>query len=304
MAIHGRGMKWIGALALLLGGGVLVFHPSRPLYLTHRQTDISAPDGIVLSGTLTRSRWLRRPLPALVIVHGSGPLTRRHLTGDIRRLAQMGFAVLAYDKRGAGASGGVYAPNLAGSPDSMLRILAADAAEVLEHLRFQDGVDEHRVGFFGASQAGWIIPLAATLLDPPPRFHVILSGPAVPTGVEHFYSMMTGDGTRVPQVSDAGEIRRRLAAYSGNPGFDPLPFLADTPVPTLWLLGDRDQSVPTFASARVLDSLAQAGQRAHTVIRYPDAGHDLRDVETGKPVPLWQDIQEWMRTVAVFPVFE
>ena len=69
-------------------------------------------------------------------------------------------------------------------------------------------VDATRIGFFGASQAGWIIPLAAELTRTRPRFHVILSGNAVSTGVEQYYSDLTGDGTRAPQLADRAEIER------------------------------------------------------------------------------------------------
>jgi hypothetical protein len=62
----------------------------------------------------------------------------------------------------------------------------------------------------------------------------------------------------------------------------------------LWLLGDRDESVPTFATVRVLDSLRASGNDRHSVIRYATANHALRDVATGKPAPVWDDIRTWL----------
>ena len=150
------------------------------------------------------------------------------------------------------------------------------------------------VGFFGASQAGRVIPLAAELTRRKPRFHVILSGPAVSTGVEQYYSDLTGDGNRAPQVSDRAEVERLTLSFSGRQWFDPLPLLSTSRIPTLWLLGARDLSVPTFASARTLDSLRATGNDSHTVIMYPNADHGLRDVETGAPVPLFDDMMRWM----------
>ncbi len=96
----------------------------------------------------------------------------------------------------------------------------------------------------------------------PPRFHILLASPAVPTGVEQYYSDLSGDGSRPPQVTDRRELEARVLAYAGRRGYDPLPVLARSTVPTLWLLGDRDLSVPTFASRRALDSLSQAVVRA------------------------------------------
>ena len=69
--------------------------------------------------------------------------------------------------------------------------------------------------------------------------------------------------------------------------------------PTLWLLGDRDESGPTVASVRVLDTIRAAGNDRHTVVRYATADHSLRDVSTGEPVPIWNDMMAWLRQVRI-----
>lgn len=279
----------------VLGSGLLVFHPSRPLYLQNRAVEVTRDNGVILRGTLSLPRWRRKPVPGIVLVHGSGPLTRSHVLGDARRLARLGFAVLSYDKRGAGASSGLYIPGRlwGDSAEAVLRGLAADAAAIMDRLATEPDVESKRVGFFGASQAGWIIPLAAELTHTRPRFNVILSGNAVPTGVEGYYSELTGDGMRAPQVADHAEIERLVLVFSGQLGFDPAPVLLASLTPTLWLLGDRDESGPTFASVRALDRIRAAGNDRHTVIRYPNANHALRDVGTGEAVPIWNDMMTW-----------
>jgi dienelactone hydrolase len=288
-------MKAVAVIvALVLGIGLVVFHPSRPLYMKQRAVEVSVDDGVTLRGTISKPRWKREPVPGLVLVHGSGPLTRAHVIGDTRQLVRLGFAVLAYDKRGAGASSGVYMRSSETPPDVLLRRLAADAAAMFDEFAADSGVDTTRVGFFGASQAGWIIPLAAELTRTRPRFHVILSGPAVSTGVEQYYSDLTGDGTREPQVADRAEIERLVLAFNGSPGFDPAPVLSASRTPTLWLLGDHDESGPTFASVRVLDTIRATGNDGHTIIRYPNANHALRDVATGEPVSVWNDMMTWL----------
>jgi dipeptidyl aminopeptidase/acylaminoacyl peptidase len=65
--------------------------------------------------------------------------------------------------------------------------------------------------------------------------------------------------------------------------------------PTLWLLGERDESVPTFASTRVLDAIRTAGNDNHTVFVYSGADHGLRDVDTEKPAPIFDDMMRWLR---------
>lgn len=296
--------KWLKvALALaavvVIAGG-LGFHPARPLYMRHQALDVVAPDGTLLSATLSLPRWRSKPRAGMVMVHGSGRLTRRHLIGDVRRLVWEGFAVLAYDKRGVGESGGEYPMNSnTGGAEATLRILAADAAAALKRLRQVPDIDPTTVGYFGASQASWIIPLATESLDPPPRFQIILSGAAVSTGVEQFYSDLTGDGHRPPTVADPKEIERLVNAFDGAHGYDPFPILSATRVPTLWLLGDQDQSVPVFATANVLNTLPSEAAAYHTVIRFPDAGHDLRNVSTGKPAPIWDEMFSWLRKTGV-----
>lgn len=286
------------ATAALLGLGmlVLVFHPSRPLYMRQRAVALVADDGVVLRGTLSQPRWRRPGVPGVVIVHGSGPLTRDDVRGDARALVRLGFAVLAYDKRGAGQSEGVFLRQWGDSAGAVLARLAADAAVALDSLRAAPGVDAARVGFFGASQAGWIIPLAAERTAARPRFHVLLASPAVSTGVEQHYSDLSGDGSRPAQVADRRVLEARVLAYRGPPGYDPIPVLARSQVPTLWLLGDRDQSVPTFASARILDSLALVGVSAHTVVRFPNADHFLRDADGGAQPPVFPEMMAWLRT--------
>ena len=295
--------KWlkvaVGFAAVVVMAGALGFHPTRPLYMRHQALDVVAPDGTVLSGTLSSPRWRSNPRAGMVLVHGSGRLTRRHLIGDVRRLVWEGFAVLAYDKRGGGESGGEYPRGGGAGAEATLRILAADAAAALERLRQVPDIDPATVGYFGASQASWIIPLATESLEPPPRFQIILSGAAVSTGVEQFYSDLTGDGNRPPAVADPKEIERLVSAFDGEPGYDPLPVLSATRVPTLWLLGDQDQSVPVFATANVLKTLPRDAAAYHTVIRFPDAGHDLRNVSTGKPAPVWDAVLSWLRKTGV-----
>jgi dienelactone hydrolase len=288
-------------VVLGLGIGVIVLHPARPLYIKQRAVEVTVDDGATLRGTISTPRWKRKLVPGVVVVHGSGPLAREHVRGDTRRLVRLGFAVLAYDKRGAGESSGLYLRSRDYPPDVLLRRLAADAAAMFDKLAADPHVDTTMLGFFGASQAGWIIPLAAELTRTRPRYHVILSGNAVSSGVEQYYSDLTGDGTRPPQVADRADIERLVLSFDGPPGFDPAPVLLASRTPTLWLLGELDESGPTFASVRVLDAIRASGNDRHAVIRYPNANHALRDITSGEPVPIWDDMMTWLRQIHVLP---
>jgi dienelactone hydrolase len=298
--MNSRFLKVVGLIVLLiLATGALVFHPKRPLYMQHRDLEVTVDDGTTLRGTVTIPRWSQKPVPGLVLVHGSGPLTRAHVLGDTRRLVRLGFAVLAYDKRGAGESSGEYLRGGGDAAEGLLRRLAADAAAMFDELAKNPEIDSTRVGFFGASQAGWVIPLAAERTRIRPRFNVILAGNAVSTGVEQYYSDLTSDGTGEPQVSDPAEIERRVLGFDGPPGFDPRPVLVASSTPTVWLFGDLDQSGPTFASVLVLDDIRAGGNDRHRIIRYPNANHALRDVDTGESAPIWDDMMHWLSDIGI-----
>ena len=83
--------------------------------------------------------------------------------------------------------------------------------------------------------------------------------------------------------------------FSGPDGFDPAPLLQALQVPTLWLLGERDESVPTFATVRAIESIRAFGNHSHTVIVYAEADHSLRSVRTGESAPLWDDMLSWLQ---------
>ena len=105
----------------------------------------------VLAGTLTLPAGAG-PHPAVVWVHGSGPTTRAYLPDLQALFLHHGVAVLAYDKRGIGASTGVY-PGASPTADA-IDVLARDAQAAARFLARQPGIDPRRVGLSGQSQAG------------------------------------------------------------------------------------------------------------------------------------------------------
>jgi len=112
------------------------------------------------------------PHPAVIIVHGDGPQTRSSTPGTGQILSifgDAGFAVFAWDKPGSGASTGEFEEGQ--TLRQRARILA-DAIAVLEE---HPDVDAERIGFWGISQAGWVMPLALELTDNV-AFMIVVSG--------------------------------------------------------------------------------------------------------------------------------
>ncbi|QUL36750.1 alpha/beta hydrolase [Erythrobacter sp. JK5] len=117
----------------------------------------AAADGTRLAGTIYHPKNPDQRLPATVLVHGSGPQDRDGYASIIAvladALAAQGRVVLAYDKRGSGASQG-------NGDAAGFDVLARDAASAMGYLRSRAEVDPKRVGLAGSSQAGWVVAKA------------------------------------------------------------------------------------------------------------------------------------------------
>jgi pimeloyl-ACP methyl ester carboxylesterase len=114
------------------------------------------------------------PHGAVVLVHGSGPQTRTstpttYSTVEIFRDA--GYAVLVWDKPGSGESTGEFSEEY--RQTERATILAAG----IEALTARDDIDRSRVGVWGLSEAGWVMPIALTMTDDI-GFMVVVSGGA------------------------------------------------------------------------------------------------------------------------------
>ena len=256
--------------------------------------------GARLAGTISLPEGARPPLPAVVLVHGSGRTTRDDQRFLRDRLLSMGVAVLAYDKRGVGESTGEYDNvGVRTSPERM-PLLGRDALAALRVLEGRPGFDSRRLGFVGVSQAGWIIPFASAAARPGEvRFAVIQSGPAGSVGQEYAYSEATGDGIRPHENLTLAQIDARVDAYSGPPGFDNMPSLRLDRTPLLWLLGEADESIPIRHTRRNLEALARDGVPI-TLRTYPGANHAL--MTPAGPAHYWDDVREWLQTQAIVPV--
>lgn len=104
-----------------------------------------------------------------ILIHGS------EMSSALRRnpmpylLAAQGIASFVYDKRGTGSSDGSYTQDF--------HLLATDARAALEEARRLAGDRILSKGYIGASQGGWVAPLAASQSDA--DFVVVLFGLAV-----------------------------------------------------------------------------------------------------------------------------
>ena len=233
------------------------------------------------------------PHPAAVVVHGSGRQTRSFGRSVAEQLLPLGVAVLAYDKRGVGASQGDYSGVGVSNSTAQLSTLADDALSGVEYLLGLPEIDPTRVGLFGVSQAGWIVPLAASRA-PGLAFTVLISGPTVSVGEEIYYSGLTGDDFGTPTDLDGEALSTRFRAFEGARGFDPRSTLTSLDVDGLWIFGSLDRSIPVPESIEILEELRNKG-RPFDFQLYRGANHGMVDLETGERVDYWPDVHEWLQ---------
>ncbi len=106
------------------------------------------------SGKDTCRAWLYRPergalpVPCIVMGHGLGGTREATLAPYAERFVGEGFAVLVFDYRGFGASGG--------EPRQVVSVPAQldDWQAAVERARSLDGVDASRIGLWGSSFSG------------------------------------------------------------------------------------------------------------------------------------------------------
>jgi pimeloyl-ACP methyl ester carboxylesterase len=235
------------------------------------------------------------------MVHGSGPRTRDEFDIFSAYLELSGIAVLADDKRGVGESGGRYPGDMAVAP--ALDVLARDAqAEV----RFLDGlrrIDASRVGLFGDSQAGWVIPLAAKR-DPAVRWALLNSGPTTTVGETDLWGQLAGESKSPPSGTWAEMLAQVRAA--GPSGFDPVPLLRKLSIPVHWMYGSDDRNIPTELCLERLQPLASGHDfswdvlpTTHTPLILPTGLLSSLEQSPGFEPGFLSDIGDWLRREGV-----
>ena len=314
-------------------GGGQAGGPKRPQtpqppfpYQSAEVTFKNAQAGITLAGTYTVPADMG-PSPAVVLLTGSGPEDRNETILGHQPFAVLadyltrhGVAVLRFDDRGVGQSGGT----LKGTTSADY---TTDAQAALAWLRAQPGIRKTQVGLLGHSQGG-TAAIGAAIQPGGPDFLVLLAAPALP-GDELIVQqslalarLQTTDAAQlattekmqramtriIQQTPDNAQARAQLLAYytSVSPQLaaqvepqlplltspDYRHLLADRPAktlakvhcPVLALGGSKDQQVPAAANlAATAAGLKTANNRDVTVQELPGLNHLFQTAATGGP---------------------
>jgi uncharacterized protein len=154
-------------------------------------------------------------LPAIVVLWGAQAPTREY--ASYQQLANgfpaLGIAVLVFDRRGSGESGG-------SNEHSTFQDLAGDGIAALHALQHTPRIDPKRVGFWGLSQGGWLSVLAASE-TPDAAFAISCSAPLVTPADQMtfaFSNIFAIRGYGDAALKQALALRRQQAEYSAGHG--------------------------------------------------------------------------------------
>jgi len=300
--------KWGAALACVAAVVAWVAWPSSPPRraagpvevpgLVAEEVRIGSGRG-VLAGTLVLPR-ADGPVPAVVVIAGSGPADR---SGRMRgfpayaviadHLARSGIAVLLLDRRGVGGSAGDWRYE-------SIEDRADDALVALQWLRGRPEVDPARTGLLGHSQGGWVVQLAASR-SRDVAFVVLMAGPGERVR-EQIITDERNEWLRTGHSAEEAEAHvrsldrwmalidalappcraLRLHTLCHVIEYDPAPALRRIHVPVLALFAERDTMVPPQPNRRLIEEgLREAGNHALTVREFPGANHQFWPAKTG-----------------------
>jgi len=216
--------------------------------------------GATLAGSILTPK---KTFAAVVIVHGSDPV-KREMDFAIR-LAKEGIAVLTYDKRGVGESGGVYVGPSVGTNNidtTNLNLLSHDASSAVNTFRTYLKDKKIPIGLVGFSQAGWIIPIAASK-NPQIEFMVLFSCPTITTLEQlrfQFYTNGNNNFWENHTESDSREHTKNDPDRYQFVATDPKIYLNTLSIPGLWLFGEKDIQIPVKLCMEQLNTLKAQGK--------------------------------------------
>jgi uncharacterized protein len=250
---------------------------SEPAALTN--TEVSFRSGAVtIHGTVVATPSNATKRPGMVLVHGSGTgLSRDKLRPEAEAFARSGIVTLIYDKNPVGYSDFV----------RDFSSLADDALAAVRMLRTRPEVDPARVGLWGFSEGGWVVPLAASR-STDVSFLVLVGANGVTPARAQAWSY--GEWLRRQGVSGSAldtvqtTVMRviRGAGLYAEADYDPVPVLERVRQPVLGIWGGHDKQTPPEEGARIMrDSLDRGGNTHYTIRVFPNAQHAQRNTTDG-----------------------
>lgn len=194
-------------ILLLMGGAGTTILLQNSFNMVQQAVEIDSPQG-KLTGVLTLPQKYNGKVGLVLFIHGDGPIDATHNDGYKplwERLAALGYASLSLDKRGIGGSEGSWL-------DQSMDDRVEEARQALAWARKQPAINANRIGVWGASQAGWVIP---KLAGKEPLAFSILVSPAInwlTQGEYNTRSAMAKEGYSVNEIEQQVNEDNRIKA--------------------------------------------------------------------------------------------
>ena len=272
--------------------------------------DVMIPaDGFNLAATLTKQPNVESRLPGVILVGASGQqdrdeaLWRVPIFGQLAgAIADRGFVVVRYDKRGIGQSGGR-------AESVTLADYADDVRAVVRYLRGRKDVDRERIAVVGYGDGGWVALLAASKEKRIGALVLVatMSTPGAEFTLERQQRELDSLGladaerqeriglqTRIIAAVATGaswdQVPPEMRAQADQPWFrsflqfDPARVMTKARQPILVVSADLDAEIPSAHAERLAD-LARARKKAPPteLARIPGVNHLLVPAKTGRP---------------------
>jgi uncharacterized protein len=207
--------------------------------IKHRDLTIDLGEGIQTDAELTMPVLANRSLPAILLIHGLGPLDKDQFippdSRDFKQIAEYlserGFVVLRYDKRAIGANGTIEDPDM--WYNQTMDDLISDANKALHTLVDQPEVDKDNVSVLGGSQGSWIATSVAAA-NPFVKNVLLLSTGAEKVGdlIHRFMVKTTLQYTReILDVNHDGLVSLSEVVATEN-----TPYWTSAPIPSMMLV--------------------------------------------------------------------
>jgi uncharacterized protein len=265
--------------ALLLAAMILPFlpadtaaaHPAAAAPDDLHTIDVSFHSaGQTLHGTIVAPTGARGR-PAMVLVAGAGSTDRNDYRPEAEAFARSGIVTLIYDKRAD------YSRATTSFQD-----LATDALAGVDLLRSRPETAASRVGLWGHSQGGWVVPLAAAGSGSV-AFVVTVSASGLRPDRAQLWSnrmYLAHAGVDEDLIDPIGTHLSRMLinlGLFGDTGNDPVTNLTNVRQPLLGVFGDHDRStVPGESLTIYRQALEHGGNGRYTLRVVHDADHDMR----------------------------
>jgi pimeloyl-ACP methyl ester carboxylesterase len=284
--------KKIGKHSLLMLFFISSYASAIPPNFTTKETKFVS-EGVLLSGTIFTPNNIQG---AVVIVHGSGQ--EKRMIEFATNLANNGIAVLTYDKRGVGESGGIYAGPEVGTNNvdfANLNLLSLDASAAVNTLS-KSLSNKTPIGLIGGSQAGWIIPLTAEK-NKKVKFMTIFSGALITVKEQLRFQFYTNGDKKFWETHSEEEARKHIFNDPDKYEFidtNPNDILSKLSIPGFWIFGGKDIQVPVNLSIENLDILKSKGKNYEHKL-FPNLGHNTAFSDSQEPM---NDAINWIKNIA------